>query len=156
MRRKDREITSQEEQMKIWRACKVCRLAMVDGNRPYVVPVNFGAAVEDGKIVLYIHGAKEGRKLDILREAPAVCVEADLEYGLTPGKTACGYGYAFASVIGEGKAEILEDPSEKAHGLSVLMEQQTGKAFFFTKEQAEAVAVLRISLESCTGKQKKP
>lgn len=152
MRRKDREITSQEEQLKIWKSCKVCRLAMADGDRPYVLPMNFGMALEEGKITLYLHCAMEGRKLDILRRNPKVCVEADCEHRLIEAKEACGYGYTYASVLGEGKAEILEDPGEKSRGLSVLMAHQTGKEFFFTEAQTACVCVLRIRLEQATGK----
>ncbi len=152
MRRKDREITSQEEQLKIWKACKVCRLAMVDGGRPYVIPLNFGAALEDGKITLYLHGAAEGRKMEILRRDPQVCVEADCGHNLSEAEEACGYSYFFASVLGEGKAEILQSFPEKAHGLSVLMEHQTGKEFSFTEAQTASVSVLRIRLEKATGK----
>lgn len=152
MRRKDREITSQEELLQIWKQCMVCRIAMVDGDRPYVVPMNFGATLEGGAITLYLHGAKAGRKLDILRKNPRVCVEVDCGHGLIEAEKACGYGYNFAGVLGEGKAEILKDPSEKIHGLSVLMEQQTGKKFSFTAAEADTVCVLRIRFDQVTGK----
>lgn len=154
MRRKDREIVSQEEQLKLWQACKVCRLAMVDGDRPYVLPLNFGAALEEGKITLYLHCAREGRKLEILRRNPRVCVEADCGHGLLEADSACGYGYTFASVLGEGNAELLEASGEKAHGLSVLMEHQTGKRFTFTEAQTAPVCVFRIRLEHATGKRR--
>lgn len=154
MRRKDREITSLEEQFKIWKACKVCRVAMVDGDRPYVLPLNYGAALEEEKITLYLHGAKAGRKLDVLRRNPRVCVEADCEHRLVEAEDPCGYGYAFASVLGEGTAELLEEPAEKAHGLSVLMSHQTGKEFFFTAAQTVSVSVLRVCLENTTGKRR--
>ena len=42
MRRKDREITDIEELLAVVSRCKVCRLAMAENNRPYVVPLNFG------------------------------------------------------------------------------------------------------------------
>ncbi len=154
MRRKDREVASMEAQMEILRECKVCRLAMVDDGRPYVVPVNFGAELEGGRPVLYIHGAKEGRKSEVLSRAPEVCVEVDCECALIEADTPCGYGCSFASVIGEGKAELLKAPAEKIHGLEVLMKHQTGRDFTFTSEQADAVAVYRIRLDSCTGKRR--
>jgi len=127
---------------------------MVDGDRPYVLPLNFGAALEEGKITVYLHCALEGRKLDILRRNPRVCVEADCEYRLIEAKEACGYGCTYASVLGEGRAEILENPGEKAHGLSVLMAHQTGKEFFFTESQTASVCVLRIRLEQAAGKRR--
>ncbi len=155
MRRKDREITSLEEQLQIWQTCKVCHVAMVDGDRPYLIPVNFGAALEKGKITLYFHGANEGRKWEILRCGPMVCIEADCEHALLEAETACGYGYAFASVMGEGRAELLKDPAEKAHGLSIIMEHQTGRLVSFTEEQVCSTAVFRVCLVQCSGKRRK-
>lgn len=44
------------------------RLAMTDGLNPYIIPLNYGYTYEDGKLVIYFHCAKEGRKLDILKK----------------------------------------------------------------------------------------
>lgn len=155
MRRKDREIVSQSEIIKILHECKVCRLAMVDGNRPYVLPMNFGFETHNNSITFYLHGATEGRKLDIIRRNPYVCVEVDCEHRLTEAKEPCGYGFNFASVIGEGKAEILTDSEEKARGLSILMSHQTGKEFFFTAPQTNTVCVIKIHIDNITAKRRK-
>lgn len=152
MRRKDREVTSIEEILDILRGCTVCRIAMIDDGSPYVVPLNFGAELCNGKIVLYFHCAKEGRKLDVLRKDPRICFEADCEHSLIEAEKACGYGYTFASVIGEGRVQLLENPLEKAHGLTVLMKHQTGKQFTFTEAEASAAAVLRVRLDTLSGK----
>ena len=45
MRRKDREITDFDEIVDVIRACDVCRIAMNDGDYPYIVPMNFGLDV---------------------------------------------------------------------------------------------------------------
>lgn len=154
MRRKDREITDPAEILEIWKKCRICRVAMADGPRPYVVPMNFGIEEQGGKLVVYLHSALEGRKLKILQNRPAVCLEADCEYELLEADTACGYSCAFASVIAEGKAVVLEDWEEKARGLSVLMEHQTGKAFSFTQAQTDTVAVIRVELAIVTAKRR--
>ena len=48
MRRKDREITDFDEMIKIIEKCDTCRLALNDGEYPYIVPLNFGHEVKDG------------------------------------------------------------------------------------------------------------
>jgi hypothetical protein len=73
MRRKDREITDRAELLRILAKARVCRLALVDGDRPYVVPLTF--ALDGADLVL--HSARTGRKLDILRRNPAVCFEVE-------------------------------------------------------------------------------
>jgi len=54
MRRKDREVTDLSEIMK---NCDVCRLALNDDGFPYILPLNFGMAVNGEKITLYFHSA---------------------------------------------------------------------------------------------------
>ena len=67
MRRKDREITDFNEIVKIMEKCDVCRLALNDDDYPYILPVNFGMKVDNGKVILYFHGANQGRKYEILK-----------------------------------------------------------------------------------------
>lgn len=154
MRRKDREITDLEEIMNIIRACRVCRLGMADGDRPYVVPLNFGVQMENGAVTLYFHGAKEGRKLDILRKNPAVCVEFDLGHQLLEGDVPCACSFAYESVIGFGRGEILERHEDKARGLAAIHRQMSGKEYEFTPEQTGIVAVLRVELQEVAGKRR--
>ena len=154
MRRKDREITGLAEIMEILSRCQVCRLGMCQKGMPYVVPLNFGVEREGERLVLYFHGAREGKKLDIIRENPQVCVEVDGEHRLLEGETACAHSFAYESVIGFGKAEILESHEEKAQGLAAILRSLTGKEFTFTPEQTQSVAVLRMALEEVAGKRR--
>jgi uncharacterized protein len=49
----------------------VCHVAMVDSEGlPYVLPLNFG--YKDGR--LFIHCAPEGKKIEIWKNNPNVCV----------------------------------------------------------------------------------
>lgn len=75
MRRKDREITDICAILDLVSECKVCRLAMTDGGVPYIVPLNYGYEYADGALTFYFHSAKEGRKLEILKKNPTVCLE---------------------------------------------------------------------------------
>jgi len=71
MRRSDREVTDVDEKLGIVARCKVCRLGMIDETvgpgEPYIVPLNFGYEYVDGVLFLYLHGAGEGRKINILK-----------------------------------------------------------------------------------------
>ena len=54
MRQKNREITDLVEIIEVMRGCDVCRLGLNDEDGfPYVIPLNFGMEVTDGKIRLY-------------------------------------------------------------------------------------------------------
>lgn len=128
MRRKDRELTGRENIEPILQACKVCRVAMVSDGKPYVVPLNFGYEWDDGGLTLYFHSGLRGKKIDAMRENPAVCFEMECENGVIDGgDTACKYSYAFTSIIGEGTMRFAQNNEEKRKGFDVIMRHLTGR-----------------------------
>lgn len=152
MRRKDREITDPAKLQAIMDACKVCRIAMQDHNGLYLVPLNFGYAYEQGKYTLFFHSAAKGRKIDAMRQHPAVCFEMDGAHQLLAAEEACSYGYAFESIIGSGQVRFLTQADEKKRALQILMRHQTGKDFSFTDQMVEHVAVFALDVEQLCGK----
>ena len=133
MRRKDRQITDIEAIRAILDKAKVLHLAMIDGARPYVVPMNYGYALADGRLTLYLHGAKEGRKLDVLQQNDRVAFVLETDVSpVSGGDIPCKYGEAYASVMGEGTAVLLDDPVQKIEALQILMKTQTGREVAFT------------------------
>ncbi|GHU94735.1 pyridoxamine 5'-phosphate oxidase [Spirochaetia bacterium] len=156
MRRSDREVTGIEEKLAIIGQCKVCRLAMCDDSQPYIVPLNFGYEYSGDALTLYFHGAHEGRKIDILKKNSKVCFEMDGEHELTAGEKDGEYGFNFASIIGFGRLEFIEDKNEKNRGLSILMKHQTGedREFFFDDNTLNATMVCKLQVEEFTGKRR--
>jgi len=153
MRRKDRQITDETAIRTILDKAQVLHLAMIDGDRPYVVPLHYGYSLIDGRLTLYLHSAKEGRKLDVLQKNGRVAfvLETDVS-SISGGEIPCKYGAAYASVMGEGKAVFLTDPAKKAAGLQILMKIQTGHEFTITEAMTESVAVLRVDVETYSAK----
>jgi nitroimidazol reductase NimA-like FMN-containing flavoprotein (pyridoxamine 5'-phosphate oxidase superfamily) len=154
MRRKDREVSDTEEKLRILGNSKVCRLGMAENNQPYVIPLNFGYEYKDGILDLYFHGAREGKKIDILKQNSRVCFETDGGHGLIEGTEAYSYSFAYESVIGFGNVEFLESDEDKTYGLNLLMKHQTGTdtEYTFDEHHLQAVAVYRVRAESFTGK----
>ena len=152
--RREREVTDIEEIIGILDRAKIVHVGMIDKNRPYVVPMNYGYTLENGKLTLYLHGAKEGRKLDILRENPNVFIEIDTDIVPFEGQTACHYGICYSSVMGEGIAEIIEDSEAKKEALTVLMKTQTEKDFTFTDRMVSIVTVIKIHVDEFTAKKR--
>jgi uncharacterized protein len=150
MRRKDREIKSREEIEAIIEKSLVCRLGMADGNEPYIVPLSFGYAGGS----LFFHSAKEGRKLDILRKNNRVCFEMDAAGEMVKGERACDWGVKFKSVIGFGKAFIIEDEELKRSALDVIMAHYGTGPFEYGTEKLKRTAVIKVEIESMTGKKK--
>ncbi len=151
MRRADREVSSFHDILSIINKCKVFRLAVNAPDAPYIVPLNFGCAVENAQVVLYFHCAKEGRKLELLRADARVGFEMDAEHALVEAEKACKYTFHYASVIGTGVVEFLEG-EEKLSALSCIMRHQTGREFSFDASSAENVAVCRVKVLSMSAK----
>jgi nitroimidazol reductase NimA-like FMN-containing flavoprotein (pyridoxamine 5'-phosphate oxidase superfamily) len=153
MRRKDREVTDQNQIRTMIDQCKVMRLAMSVQNTPYVIPLNFGYQWEEGRPIFCFHGAKEGKKWDMIRVNPRVAFELDGGHALiSGGDCPCEYGYGFFSVVGEGTAVAVADPEEKKTLLSRLMLHQTGRMFSFTDAQVESVFVCKIQVHYISAK----
>ena len=152
--KREREVTDMQEIISILDKSKVLHLGLVDGDEPYVVPMNYGYTMEDGKMTIYLHGALQGRKLDVIGVNPKVFFELDCDIVPFEGKTACNYGITYASVMGRGKAVIVEDTEEKIKGLQVLMKTQTGRDFDITDKMANIVSVIRIDVSDFTAKKR--
>jgi len=127
-----------------------CRLAMVDGDQPYVVPLCFG--YRDN--LLYIHSASAGRKIDILKRNNRVCFVFDIEGEIIKkADQACSWSMKYKSVIGFGKASFIQDPQEKRKALDCIMRQYAEGSFVYAEEKIDKIVVIRIDIEQMTGKQ---
>jgi hypothetical protein len=125
-------------------------MAMMDGEKPYLLPFNYG--YRDG--ILFIHSAHEGKKIELLKRNPNVCFEVEDPVSIIRGKKACSWSTRFRSVVGEGKAEILSSPESKKEGLEVIMAQHGGPELTdFEASEMEKMVILKITITTMTGKQ---
>lgn len=152
--KREREVTDAQEIIRILDTTKVLHLGLVDGDEPYVVPMNYGYTMENGELTLYLHSATTGRKLNLIQKNPKVFFCADCDIVPFEGILPCQYGNTYSSIMGRGIAQILEDVEEKKHAMTVLMRTQTGKDFTFTDKLVSIVSVIRIQVTSYTAKQR--
>jgi uncharacterized protein len=94
----------------------------------------------------------DGKKITMIRKDPRCCFEVDICDRIISSESPCSWGMRYRSVIGFGRAEILEDPEEKKHGLNCIMRHYGGGTHLFSESDLESVAVIRIAVESMTGK----
>jgi len=149
MQRRDQEITDRTEIESILQRATVCRIAMAEDNVPYVVPVSFG--YRDG--CLYIHSAPEGRKIDILKRNDRVCFEVDVDEELVRRGEPCAWSMRYRSVVGLGRAYLVEDAEEKRKALDIIVEHYGGEPAGYSDKALREVAVIRVKIEEMTGKQ---
>jgi nitroimidazol reductase NimA-like FMN-containing flavoprotein (pyridoxamine 5'-phosphate oxidase superfamily) len=100
-------------------------LAICLENKPYSLPINY---VEiDGEI--FMHGAKKGKKIDIMENNKNASFSVVESYSLLPSYFSTDDGRAspathmFKSIIIDGKIEFIENYEEKANALELLMQK---------------------------------
>lgn len=155
-RRTDRQVTDIGEILEIAGKCRVIRLAMTDSDgRLYIVPMNYGYEYAGGVLSIYLHSAKSGRKLDIIKSNPNIAFELDCDNGVSCGELPCSATCYYESITGTGRAELLEAAEEKARALELLMRNVTGRVFTFDEEAVNSVAVIKVTADSFTCKRHK-
>jgi nitroimidazol reductase NimA-like FMN-containing flavoprotein (pyridoxamine 5'-phosphate oxidase superfamily) len=149
MRRKEREIKDMREMESIIHGSRVCRLAMCEGDSPYVVPLCFG--YKDN--TLYFHTALKGMKMGILEKNSRVCFECDLDHEMVTSPNPCEWSMKYRSVIGFGKATFLEDGEPKKKALEIILDHYGAKGpFSYSDKGFKKIAVIKVDIESMTGK----
>jgi len=149
MRKKEKEIKDFAAIEEILRRATVCRLGLCEGNQPYVVPVCYG--YEEN--ALYIHCGPEGQKLEMLRKNNNVCFEVDIDNKLIKTERPCRWGFNYKSVIGFGKAVLIEDSESKRKALDIILRQFLADSFDYPEETIHKTTIIKIEIESMTGKQ---
>jgi nitroimidazol reductase NimA-like FMN-containing flavoprotein (pyridoxamine 5'-phosphate oxidase superfamily) len=154
MTRREQQVTDINEIIEILEKSKVVHVGMIDGDEPYVVPMNYGYVLEDGKLTIYLHGAKRGRKIDAIKANPKVFYEMCCDITPFEGEVACKYGITYASIMGRGLATLVEDVEEKKQALTLLMKAQTGKDFQFEDKLTTVVSIIKIDTLEFTAKKR--
>lgn len=93
-------------------------LAVIDKDRPYVVPVNFAYDPTVGR--LYFHTGA-GRKSTALAGTARVCLAIAIDATFRQGATPCSDGFAFRSTLVEGKATLLRSSKERETALRAIV-----------------------------------
>jgi len=148
MRRKEKEITDKTAMESIILKSSVCRLAMSEEDRPYIVPLCFGY-VDD---TLYFHSAREGRKLDILKNNNKVCFEFDIDHEIVEADDACKWTMKYQSVIGVGKGSIIEDLESKRKALTIIMQHYSRNFYEYPDKTVKKIVIIKVEIEHMTGK----
>lgn len=152
MTRRELEVTDMKEIQSILDECKILHLGLVDGDEPYVVPMNYGYTLEDGKLTIYLHAATKGYKLDVMKKNPKVFFQMNCDIIPFEGQKACQYGMAYKSIMGRGIAELVDDVEAKKEALSIFMKSQTGKDFAFDDRMVSIVSIIKIHVKEYTAK----
>ena len=153
MRRNDRAVTDPAEIVDIMSRCEVLHLAIAAQPAPYLLPVNFG--MEPDGLTLYVHGAMEGTKYDLLAQNNQVGFEMECTNGLVLDETGHNCTMNYESVMGWGIVSEVTDPAEKLHALDCIMKQYHAEELHYNRAVAERTRVLCLNIQERTGKRRK-
>lgn len=127
-----------------------------DCGLPYAVPLSVARTDEK---TFYFHCAPAGKKLDILRSNPSVCLSAVGKCKPVVGPKDGSFTLEYQSAIAFGKAEVVDDDAEKRKALHAICQRflpHHMEAFDAALERSMGrTAVVRIVLsEPPVGKRK--
>lgn len=153
MRRQDRRITDPAVIHAVLDKCRTLHLGLVEDGRAYIVPLNYGWTEENGRYILYAHSAAEGRKIDLIRGGADVGFEMETGVEYFDADTACGWGNRYESIIGEGRATLLETPEEKRQALAAIMAHYSARRdYTFEDAMVNLVQVIQIDVTALSCK----
>lgn len=122
---------------------------MGENGYPYGIPLDHWFCEEDGNI--YFHGAKEGHKIDAIKQCDKVSYCVFDEGYRKPGEWALN----IKSVIVFGRIEFVEDEDKAKEICTRLVKKFTDDEAYLEKELKNAlprVLCLRLVPEHMTGK----
>ena len=150
MRKKNQEITDKRILEEILAGSEICRIAMLDHDKPYILPFNYGYKDR----FIYIHSAPEGKKIELLRKNNSVCFEIEQTAGIIKHEKPCKWATRYRSVVGYGAIEIITDHEEKKKGLDIIMEQYgRHQDLEYAISQVNNIVILKLNITELTGKQ---
>lgn len=96
----------------------VCHVGFVVEAQPFVIPTAYGRVGDR----LYIHGSPASRMLRTLKGNIEMCVTVTLLDGLVLARSAFHHSMNYRSVVIFGKAEVVEEVTEKLAALKAFTE----------------------------------
>ncbi|MBN1331204.1 MAG: pyridoxamine 5'-phosphate oxidase family protein [Candidatus Heimdallarchaeota archaeon] len=154
IRRKEKAIENINEMKAIIKQAQYITIACCKNNEPYLITVTHGYDSE--KNCLYFHCAKEGKKIDILKENNVIWGQAMQDNGYAQGE--CDHLYATTQF--RGKVTFIENFEEKKKALIDMiykLDQNPTEVIQkqITKESVTRVTIGRIDIDYMSGKHSK-
>ena len=115
----EREITDINEIEDVLRSARVCRIALIDGEYPYIVPMCFGYNFTGEKLEIYFCCKEKGKKIDLIRSNGKAAFEIDKLHDIIRSDLALGFAAHYHSITGSGTIEIVTG-IDKITGITLL------------------------------------
>lgn len=150
MRRKDKEVSDIQIIEEILKDSQICRLAFVDNQSPYLVPLNYGYSNN----CLYFHSTPSGKKIECIKANPKVCFEIEYYSEIVKHEISCMWTTKYRSIIGYGIAEIISDNVLKKSALDIIMEHYgRSNDNIYNDRQINNIVIIKVIITELSCKQ---
>lgn len=153
----EKEITDINEIEDVLRSARVCRIALFDGEYPYIIPMCFGYDLTGGKLEIYFRCEEKGKKMELLKANGKAAFEIDKLHGIEKTDSACGFSANYHSITGAGTIEVITG-IEKITGLNLLMKKYFGGTpeSKYPEQQLNSFAILKFTANEFCCKEHNP
>ena len=130
-------LMTHDEMERLLKKCSTGRLGLSFQNEPYIVPVSY----RYGQGRVFFHSAKQGKKVDFIKNNNRVCFEVDELQG----------DLGWATVICYGTATLREDIEAKKEWNEVLTGQKPSDEVIARLEKMDSY-IGTVQIEDMTGR----
>ncbi len=159
MRRKDREIKDDDWIIALLNRADYGVLATCQDSQPFTVARNF--AYDPEKHAIYFHGARKGRTFENAESGTKANLNVSEMGEWIIADRAMNFGVKYKGVVVFGSLSVVDDADEAKRGLQLLMDKHFPELKpdvdyeATTDTDLKVTAVLRLDVESWSGKEKK-
>jgi nitroimidazol reductase NimA-like FMN-containing flavoprotein (pyridoxamine 5'-phosphate oxidase superfamily) len=130
----------------------VAHVAVIDGDQPVVIPMNYGRAGDR----LFLHGLPASRLLRAVADGRPLSIGVTLIDGLVLAKSVFHHSVNYRSVVVFGTGRLLRERAEKIEALRVITEHivpgRWDDARLPSEAELKQTAVVEIRLEAGSAK----
>lgn len=105
---------------KLLRDARICRIALMNGEYPYIIPMCFGYVLEGNHLELYFHSSPKGKKIDLIKKNNIAGFEIDHLSDIIRDENNCSVSALYECITGTGTVEIING-IEKLTGLTAII-----------------------------------
>lgn len=153
----EEEITDINEIEQVLQSARVCRIALFDGEYPYIIPMCFGYDLTGGKLEIYFRCEEKGKKTELIRANTKAAFEIDKLHEIVKTDTEFGFTANYHSITGTGIIESITG-IEKITGLNLLMKKYLGGTpeSKYHEQMLNSFAVLKLTANEFCCKEHNP
>ena len=145
MEKSKQEINDEQIMNEILGGSGLCRISMMDGDRPYTLPLTYGYKDK----CIYINSAPGGKKIELLSRNPRVQFEIECTEGKIAGKAKAKNEAGCKSLVGHGRVEIISDTPGKRSGMEVIMSQHGASGLDeMNPKDMDYLVILKLNIDS--------